>query len=392
MTGEMSAFDKARALGRDRTARARDLQASGLKVIGVPCAYVPSEMLTALDLVPYRLYGHGTSPITEADRALPASFCSLMRNCLDCVLKGETQFLDGVAVVHSCDPQEKTARFWEAYSKYGYFHFIDMPVRGGTDSLPYFKGQLLDFQKTLEAFAGRPLTRERLLSAIDLHDRQRALVRELYELTKPAPPLVTASEIVSITRAIMSMPVGEANALLEEVLRDGRARKPAVKPGRTRLALWTSTLEDPELLGTIEAQADVVVDDNCAGLRPFRGSIERTADPLDGLAAYYLGTITCARTFVQTGALGAKKDRATDLSTRFGFFLEQSREWKVDGALLLLVRYCDPFAYEMMDLKDYLESHGIPASYVEYDSTSGAMASIKTRVDAFVEMLQQGGS
>jgi len=54
---------------------------------------------------------------------------------------------------------------------------------------------------------------------------------------------------------------------------------------------------------------------------------------------------------------------------------------------LLLVRYCDPFAFEMPALKDYLDSIGIPSTYIEYDYSIGALAPLKTRVEAFLETI-----
>ncbi|MFH1091054.1 MAG: 2-hydroxyacyl-CoA dehydratase family protein, partial [Pseudomonadota bacterium] len=107
---------------------AKALQAEGRKVVAYCCALSPLEMLTAVDLIPYRIFGDMSEPVTEVDRALPASFCPIMRSCLDCSLKGRHDFVDGMAMVHSSDPQEKTARIWESYSTAPYFHFLDMPI------------------------------------------------------------------------------------------------------------------------------------------------------------------------------------------------------------------------------------------------------------------------
>ena len=209
--------DKSRGLARAReiydhpAQRARELKAEGRKIVGYSCLYVPLEMLTALELVPYRTYGDIREPVTEADRALPGSFCPIMRTCLDCALKGRNDFLDGMVAIHSCDPQEKTARVWEPYVNHPYFHFIDMPSTVRPEAVEYFRSQLDDFRKTLESFAGRKLSPDRLQAAIDLHNRQRALVRELYELTKPSPPLITGTEIVRVVKSVMSLPVAEGN-------------------------------------------------------------------------------------------------------------------------------------------------------------------------------------
>src|SRR4030066_2340983 len=184
MSDKSKGLSKAREIYLNRSQRARELKAAGKKIIGYPCVYVPLEMLTALALVPYRTCADIKDPVTEADRALPGSFCPVMRNCLDCPLKGKNDFLDGMVTIHSCDPQEKTARIWESYTNYPYFHFIDMPITVRPEALEYFRGQLNDFRKTLEVFTGKKLSKDRLEVATKSQNRQRALVRELYELTK----------------------------------------------------------------------------------------------------------------------------------------------------------------------------------------------------------------
>ncbi len=387
-------LDKTEGLSRaleiylNRSQRVRELKAAGKKIIGYPCAYVPLEMLTALDLVPYRIYGDIREPVTEADRALPTSFCPFIRSCLDLALKGKDDFLDGLVTAHSCDPQHRTAHVWESCVNYSYTHFIDMPGTIRADSLEYFKGQLEDFKKTLEAFTGKKMSAEKLKSAITSHNRQRALVRELYELTKPVPPLVSGTEILQAIKALMSLPVAEGNDLLMQVISEVKNRKDGPSEKQARLLIWSSTMDDTDIMQIFEAGANVVMDDSCGGYRPFRADVKPTGDLTAGLANYYMKEITCARTFIQAKLGETTKDYARDLKSRFGYLNNIVRDWKINGAILLLVRYCDPFAFEMPALKDYLEEIGIPSTYIEYDYSIGALAPLKTRVEAFLETMR----
>jgi len=389
MSDKNKGLDKAREIYLDSSRRAKELKAAGKKIIGYPCAYVPLEMLTALDLVPYRTCGDMKEPVTEADRALPHSFCPVMRNCLDCALKGKNDFLDGMVAIHSCDPQEKTARIWESYTHYPYFHFIDMPITVRPEALEYFKGQLTDFRKTLEAFTGKKLSPDKLETAIKSHNHQRALVRELYELTKPSPPRISGTEFIQVVRALTSLPVGEGNDLLIETISEVKKRTAGPEKKSARLLIWSSTLDDTDITQVFEAKANVVMNESCGGIRAYRGNVKLTADPLEGLADYYLNEITCARTFRQATLGETSKDYARDLQSRFGYLKGIIRDWKVNGAIMLLVRYCDPFAFEMPSLKDYFDRIGVPSAYIEYDYTTGALAPLRTRVEAFLETISQ---
>lgn len=387
MSGKNQGLGKARQIYLNRSQRVRELKAAGKKIVGYPCVYVPLEMLTALDIVPYQTCGDMREPVTEADRALPHSFCPVMRNYLDCALKGKNDFLDGMVTAHSCDPQEKTARVWESYTHYPYFHFIDVPITIRPEALEYFTSQLSDLRKTLEGFTGKELSGDRLQAAIKYHNRQRALVRELYELTKPSPPLISGTETVQVLKALASLPVSEGNDLLTEVISEATNHSDGPEEQQTRLLIWSSTLGDTEIMQVFEAKANVVMNESCGGIRAYRGEVKLTRDPLEGLADYYLNEITCARTFRQATPGETKKDYVRDLQSRFGYLKGIIRDWRVNGAIMLLVRYCDPFAFEMPSLKDYFDSIGVPSTYIEYDYTVGALAPMRTRVEAFLETI-----
>jgi benzoyl-CoA reductase/2-hydroxyglutaryl-CoA dehydratase subunit BcrC/BadD/HgdB len=387
MADKNKGLSKAKEIYQNRSHRVNELKAEGKKAIGYPCVYVPVEMLTALDLIPYRTYGDIKEPVTEADRALPSSFCPIIRGCFDCALKARDDFLDGIIVAHSCDPQEKTARLWESYIDYPYFHFMDIPGTVRPEAMEYFKGQLNDLKRTLEAFTGKELSSDRLKEAIKYHNQQRVLVRELYEQTKPEPPLVSGTEILQVIKVLMSLPVDEGNELLAQVISEVKDRTDGPERKPVRLILWSSTLDDAEIMQIFENGANVVLDESCGGIRPFRAEVKLTDDPLDGLAQYYLEEVTCARTFRETVLGETKKDYLEDLENRFGYLKDFAREWKVNGAIFLLVRYCDPFAFEVPSLKDYFDSIGIPSTYIEYDYAQGALAPLRTRVEAFIETI-----
>lgn len=387
MSDKNKGLSKAQEIYSTRSQRVRELKAAGKKIIGYPCVYVPLEMLTALGLVPYRTYGDIKEPITEVDRALPSSFCPIMRSCLDCAMKGKDDFLDGMVTIHSCDPQEKTAHVWESYINYPYFHYIDMPITVRPEALEYFKSQLNDFRKTLEAFAGEKLSTDKLEAAIKSHNQQRTLLRELYELTKPSPPHISGTEIVQVVKALMSLPVTEGNDLLTEIIDEVKNRTDKPEKKSARLFIWTGTLDDTDVMKVFEAKANVVMDESCGGIRSYRGEVKITADPLEALAKYYLYEITCARSFRQATIGETRKDYDRDLQSRFGYLKSIFTKWKINGAIILLVRYCDPFAFEIPDLRDYLNSLGIPSTYIEYDYTTGALAPMRTRVEAFLETI-----
>ena len=379
---------RVREFYNDRSHRVKELKAEAKKVMGYLCIYPVLEMLTALDIVPYRILGGIREPITKADAWVPNIVCPFLRSCLDLALKGKNDFFDGVVMAHTCDVGEKMAYIWKTALSPHYFHYIDTPHTAQKAAVKQHKELLKDFKKTLEGFTGEELSSERLKKAIEAHNQQRALVRELYDLRKPDPPLISGTETLQVLEALMSLPVEEGSDLLKEVIVEVKKRKDGPQKKPARLMVWGSIVDDIALLSMIEElDANVVMDDTCVGSRPFFPDVELTEDPLDGLAYRYLVELKCPRTFRDVAIGETKKDFMADLESRFSYLKDYAKEWNVNGVVLQSVRYCDTHGYEVPGLKDYLNHIGLPNIYLEHDYTEAVMAPLKTRVQAFLEVI-----
>jgi len=382
------ALAKVEATYSQRDLQAQELKKEGKKVIGYFCIYPVIEMLTALDLVPYRILGDMKEPITKADACLPTVVCPFVRSALDLGLKGKDDFLDGMVMAHGCEVGEKMAHIWRTYINLPYFHFIDIPHTTHRAAQNQFKEQLLDFKKSLELFTASKLTPEKLKEAIDVHNQQRALVRQLYELRKSTPPLISGVETIKILRIITSIPVQEGNTLLREIIAEVKLRTISSSPKKKRILVWGSIIDDTPLLKTIEdLGADIVIDDTCMGSRAFFPDVEITDDPLDGLTHRYLVDLKCPRTFRDTTPDATNKNHLADLESRFGYLRDYAKEWRIDGVILQSVRFCDIHGYEVPGLGDYLDSLGLPHTYIEHDYSERSLAPIQTRVQAFLEII-----
>ena len=374
---------KARDIYENRDRRARELKAEGKKVIGYLCAYVPVEMITALDMVPYRVLGAARQPITEADAHLQTVLCPFLRSCFDQSLKGKFDFFDGFVSIHTCDTVYSAVQFWTYYAKPSYDHFIDMPHTRHKASIEFFENELNLFKKTLEEFAGEEISPARLKDAISAHNEQRELVRALYELRKEDPPPISGPETLQILIALMSIPVAEGNALIRESIKEIKGRKDGPKRRPFRLLVWGSPLDDVSIMEMIEdSGANIVIDDTCMGTRFYWPDVEITSDLVAGLARRYLDEVRCPRTFRETG-----KNYWADLEDRFAYVKDLAKDWKVNGVILQSMKYCDTHGYEVPGLRDYLKSIGLPALYLEHEYSMVALAPLRTRVQAFLETI-----
>jgi len=381
-------LSRAKEIYQNRPRRVKELKAEKKQVMGYFCLYPVLEMLTALDIVPYRIFGDMKETITKADACLPTIVCPFVRSALDLGLKGRYDFLDGVVMCHSCEVGEKSAHIWRTYLNFSYFHFIDVPHTVHKAAQEQFKKQLNDFEKTLESFTGKELSIDKLRETIRTYNQQRALVRELYDLRKPDPPLISGTETLQVIVALMSLPVEEGNELLRQVIAEVKQSRDGSPKQAVRLLVWGSIIDNIALIEMIEdAGANVVMDDTCVGSRSHFPKVELTEDPLDGLAYRYLVELKCPRTFRETAFGETKKDYMADLESRFGYLRDYAQEWNVKGVILQSVRYCDIHGYEVPGLKDYLDNIGLPNIYLEHDYSEAALAPLRTRVQAFLEVI-----
>jgi bzd-type benzoyl-CoA reductase N subunit len=374
---------KVEQIYRDRGQRAKELKAEGRKVIGYLCSLTPVEVITAVDFVPYRIMGNMKQSITHADAYLETIACPFTRSCLDIALKGSYDFLDGFIMPHACDNIVKLYDIWAYNIKHGYAHFINVPHTLSPASFEFFEAELETFKRSLERFSGREITTEKLTRSIQLHNEQRALVRKLYQLRKQDPPLLSGTEMTKVIVAVMSTPVTEANELLRGVIKEVKERGKGCQRKSARLMVCGTGNDDVTFIEMVEESgANVVIDDLCFGTRPYWYEVELSHHPLASIARSYLEKINCPRTYRQSP--GSHQE---DLENRFGYLYEFAKDFKVNGVILYVLRYCDTHALDAPDVKEYLVGKGLPVLEIEGDYPTPSTIRLKTRVQAFLEMI-----
>ena len=378
---EVKGLARARDIYHHRTQRAVELKSEGRKIFGYFCCYAPLELMTALDIVPLRVLGDVDEPITVGDAHLPAVMCSFYRSCLDLAMKGRYQFLDGFLGTHGCDCAQRVGQMWRDIIKSEYDFFLDIPHTLRPTAIDFFRQQIEYFKESLEQYSKNKISREALAQAINIHNAQRDLVRELYSLRKPDPPLITGTEVLQVMVALMSIPVREGNHLLREVIAEVKTRehRPLKKVGR--LLVWGSLIDNTTLLDLAEStDLHIVMDDTAIGTRSFLNAVPTSDDPLKDLARHYLESIYCPRTYKKTGI-----SYQEDIEQRFGYLREYIEQWHVNGVYLNLIRNCDCHGFEIPAVKTYLEGLGLPVLTIEQDYSTGSLESLRTRFQAFSE-------
>ena len=364
--------------------RAKELKAEGRKIIGYMCSFVPLEMITAAGCMPFRVRGNIHEPITTGDTLLETIVCPYYRSCFDLSAKQKYDFLSGLVIPHGCDSMVRSYSVWSYALPYSYFHFVNIPTVCAESSFEFFSAELNTFRKSLEKFTGKRITDDALAQAIRAYNEYRDKVRALYEFRKSDPPLIAGSEVTRVLTVGSSLPINEANVLLDQVLAEiGRREKTRLKKG-PRLFIDGACIDNIELIKLVEESGGhVVADALCNGARDHFPHTDVGGDPVDALSRRYLGKINCPKTYRENKEGTFEGDTAV----RFGDIGAYAREFKVDGAILYVYKYCDPFGFEVPARKAYFKSINVPLLHLEDVYSGGTIGQLRTRIQAFLEMI-----
>lgn len=369
---------------KDYGLRAKELKKEGKKIIGYICSFVPLEIISASGCIPFRVRGNIHEPITKGDTLLETIVCPYYRSCFDLSVKQTYDFLSGMVIPHGCDSMVRSYSAWSYSLPYSYFHFINIPTVCGESSSEFFDAELNTFRKSLEKFAGKAITDDDLARTIRIYNENRDKVRALYEFRKADPPLISGTELTMALTVGSSLLIGEFNTLLDQFLAEiGRRKKSPLKKG-PRIFIDGACLDNIELIKLVEELGgNVVADTICNGARDYFPKTDVEGDPIDALAHRYLNKINCPKTYREnkTGTFEG------DIASRFNDIGAYAKEFKVDGAILYVYKYCDPFGFEVPARKAYYQSIHVPLLHLEDVYSAGTISQLRTRIQAFLEMI-----
>ncbi|MGD0627071.1 MAG: 2-hydroxyacyl-CoA dehydratase family protein [Thermodesulfobacteriota bacterium] len=248
------------------------------------------------------------------------------------------------------------------------------------DSLLYVRRQFEEFIDFLEVQTQKKFDRNRLAQVARYSGESAMLWKEVLDQCahRPSPmscfdafinmaPIVTlrgTKEVVDFYR--------EMKAELQQRITEGISAVPEEKFRLLwdNIPIWYKMRELSELFASYGA---CLVADTYTNAWVFEG-IE-TQDPLEGLSRAY------THVYINI-SIDLMVDRILDLIKRFS----------VDGLIIHSNRSCKPYSLGQYDIRRIiLEKTGIPSLVLEADMTDARVysdAQIKTRVEAFMETLQ----
>jgi len=346
--------------------------------IGWLCSYTPEELIMAAGFTPVRL-SSSERPAAGAEAYLSPNLCPYVRSIINKAVSGSYADLRGVFFALSCDAMRRLADAWELFAGGRFMFRLDVPRRVDEFAERFFSEQLEGMVSALESEAGRRISDDDIFNAIETLNENRRLVRRLSRLRAAAGTLLNGVQFHRIARAAMSSDKVrfnmEARRFIAELESGGEQN--GVSSDRPRVLLSGCVVDAPGLVSMIEdSGAEVVAEDHCSALRHFDSDVEDSPEPVRALARRYLRRAGCAR---MTGA-----------AVRITRLLKLINDYRVKGVIFHTLKFCDLVQSDFPHARERLLEAGIPLLHVERDYTASSSGQLRTRLEAFVEMLTAG--
>jgi benzoyl-CoA reductase/2-hydroxyglutaryl-CoA dehydratase subunit BcrC/BadD/HgdB len=248
-------------------------------------------------------------------------------------------------------------------------------------SLSYWTGELHRFAAFLEQETGHRITDQELHQEIRLHNQIRKQLLRITATGKAATPPLSALDMLSVTETksfIVDMQdyLEKITTLADDLESMVGSPGPGARTGPRILYTGCPTGKGSEKVLQIlqECGALVPVQEHCSSLKAFAALVDETdPDPYHALARRYLDT-PCSCMTPNTGRLDLISELVAD--------------YAIDGVVDLTWQCCHTYNVESFSLREHVEhNHGLPFLHIETDYGQSDTEQLRTRIEAFLEML-----
>ena len=358
-------------------------QENGGKVFGTFCVYVPDEIVIAADAIATGLCGGSQFWVPDGEKVLPTNTCPLIKASVGARLGRTCPFFriaDMYVGETTCDGKKKA---WEILAGDVPVYVMDLPQMKRAKDVQKWAEEIKDFKAVVEKETGNEVTAEKLAAAIKTVNGKRKALARLYDFRKNEKLPISGKDCLLISQiAFYDDPTRFAqmtNRLCDELEKRVAEGVSVFAEGTKRILLTGTPLAIPnwKLHNIIETSGGAVVcEEMCTGTRYFERLVDETKETVDeqiqAIAERYMG-INCACFTPNAG--------------RIDDIIRLAKEYKVDGVIDVNLKFCSLYDTEGYSVEKALKEAGIPVLGIETDYVDSDAEQLRTRISAFIEML-----
>ncbi len=378
MDGILQQFARVAA---DPLTYARDWKArTGRRVIGLFPMHFPGELAHAAGALPVILQQDDV-PITVGQSQVFSFYCGYNRSIIDQALRGEFAVLDAILFGDHCVQLLGTADVIRAEVPGLPILFNQLcSVLDADWAMTQTQGTFTQLWRELEALTGAPLPPDAVRDSIRAFNRNRALIRQLYDLRRAGKVVLTGRQMQMVVKSSMVMDKAEHTTLLEQLLATIDQSGVRGNPVRVFLSGHLCHAPRPEVLDLVEDCGGLVVDDDLYhGFRFIHADVAETGDPVEALSHWYIDRnhkVPCPT-------------RAIKGMDWEDYLLKAVDRSGAQGLVVLMAKFCEPHMYFYPEIKEAFDRHGIPHLLIETEHEEMPLEALKTRVETFIEIARR---
>jgi benzoyl-CoA reductase/2-hydroxyglutaryl-CoA dehydratase subunit BcrC/BadD/HgdB len=375
---------------------------SALPKVGWLCTYTPEEIIMANGFWPVRITGKEKAK--KAEGYFPINFCPFIKSSMEDLLSLKHE-LSAVIVTNSCDGMR---RFYDIASKYIPdlpFFMLDVPRNQNELAVEYFTDNILKMSEFLEAVRGRKMLLSDLTSAQEICNEKRILLKKLSNFFSNEQKVIGVKNYFNMLISSMTEDPGNFNTDLRSYLEYAETR---IECNQIRTGIESSDKsigQNPEvmLIGNFidedglweifdELGCKISADDLCSSSRYFENIVQsgnfsdifgRKQELSDkGISADRLIRDIAVRQLFKPQCM-----RMANLNVKLEEINKSIVKNKIKGVIYISQKFCDNALLFYPLLREKLNEENIPSLFIEIEHNNLSVGQIKTRVQAFLEII-----
>ena len=360
----------------------QDAKASGKKIVGTFCVFVPEELVLAAGGIQVGLCAGAEIGRDEAEKVLPRNTCALIKSFVGFKLSRLCPYIESCDLIvgeTTCDGKKKA---YEIFSDYAPVYVMEVPHMKNACDRDLWKSEVQRYKSKVEEITGNKITAAGLKDAIHLVNERRRVLQRLNRLRAASPAPISGRDALLINQISFyddpvrfTSKIAELCDELEERVKSGEGIAPE---GTVRLMLSGCPMAVPnwKLPFVVESSGAVIVgEESCIGTRNTRDLVEEGGSTLEGM----LDAIVDRYMRIDCACFTPNTERMENI-------VSMARELNVKGVIHYGLSFCQPYSIEAYKVEKALSNAGIPMLAIETDYSMEDVEQLKTRVEAFVEM------
>ncbi|MBD3226860.1 MAG: hypothetical protein GF329_01625 [Candidatus Lokiarchaeota archaeon] len=343
-------------------------------ILGFPQhGLVPEELIHAAGFFPLRLTLAGREEQEVGDEYLSPTTCPFGRSSIGFFEKDHELYskIDYLLTGTFCNGVQNIGN----YAKYFNLPVIPFitPHTATQTSFKFYLSEIYKLKQELEHINGKKINDNDIRNSIKLYNNARKILRNIDSIKMKNPSYIHGYELFYLIHELILMGPEKMMDKLYKFMEGLKDRRKIEKKGRVLLTGTGICLGD-NLYEFIELECGglIVGDDLWSGLDYYKVDVNLEGDPIVNLTKKYLYNNMCGRMIPDP---------------RINYIFDLFDNYKAKGIIYHILKFCDSYSGLKYEFKNSIQRRNIPILELERDYAETNTGQIKTRIEAFLEMI-----